>query len=305
MTARLRDDARRIVFEEVDDLEAARASISKLSLALRQILYVEIEDQLARTELGDLPLCDAVAVSVATAASESSDGSLLPSESNNEPVPTELPFKKAKRVAIEAFEREYLTRVLMANNNSITHAALAAEVEYANFRKLLVRNGLRPGGTRVSAKSAHVATYTDRILKILDENQHGLRTCEIAEKIEQAVNFAFGLLKWLAGHGRVERHGSRYNTLWTLPGVQPVPRIETIPAAAIAVLSQARGPLDARQLCEEMHTLLRGIGKPPNMEALRRGIGRLLSSGTLACIGANEHGAMYILAPKGEAAELN
>lgn len=304
MTARLHDDARRVVFEEADDLETARASIAKLRLALRRILYVEIENELAR-ELGASPLCEPSPPSAITPQPTSHNSAPIPTALDNQPLPTELTFKKAKQIATQAFERDYLSRVMMANNNSVTHAALAAGVERVNFRKLLQRNGLRPHGTKVPSKSEHAATYTDRILRILNENTHGLRTCEIAEKIEQAINFAFGILKWLARQGRVARHGNRYNALWTLPGVEPVPRIETIPAAAIAVLSQARGPMDAKQLREEMLALLSGGRKPPSRAALLRGIGRLLSNGTLACHGANEHGAMYILTPKGDAAELN
>ena len=152
---------------------------------------------------------------------------------------------------------------------------------------------------------AHAVTYTDRILEILDEDGQGLRTCEIAGKIGQAINFAFGILKSLERQGRVVRHGSRYNTLWTLPGAQPVPRIETIPAAAVAVLSGETRPMDGRRLHEEIRRLLQGVSKPPSEASLRRGISRLISAGTLAHQGANEHGAMYVLVQGGEAPELN
>lgn len=157
-------------------------------------------------------------------------------------------------------------------------------------------------GSAKKAKTAKpAAKYTDQILKILDENQYGLRTYEIAEKTTQPVSNAFGILKLLKRQGRVERHGKRYNTLWTLPGVSPVPRMETIPAAAVAVLSKATGPMDAQRLRDEIMAMLQRSGaKQPSKASLMRGISRLVSTGTLAYHGANEHGPMYVLAaPKG------
>ncbi len=47
MTARLPDEARRILFAETEDLDAARAATAKLTDATRRLLYVEIEGQLA------------------------------------------------------------------------------------------------------------------------------------------------------------------------------------------------------------------------------------------------------------------
>lgn len=215
-----------------------------------------------------------------------------------------MPFKEAKRLAVEAFEREYLSRAMNAANNLVTHAAVAAGIERRNFRKMLQHHGLRPRGARMT-KAEPDAKYTDQILKILDENPQGLRTYEIAEETKQPLSNAFGILKLLKRQERVERHGERYNTLWTLPGVTPVPRIETIPAAAVAVLSKATGPMDAHCLRDQISALLRDVGESPSTKALNRAIGRLISDGTLACHGANEHGAMYVLAPKGDASSLN
>jgi len=126
--------------------------------------------------------------------------------------------------------------------------------------------------------------------------ERGLRTCEIAEKTQQTLQSAFGILKLLERQGRVTRHGERYNTLWTLRGCSPVPRVETIPAAVVNVLSRAPGPMDGRRLLDEIGaSLLRSIGKRPSDASLRRGISRLIAGGTLAYHGANEHGPLYIL----------
>jgi hypothetical protein len=47
VTARLSDEARRVVFAEAEDLEAARVSVAKLTEGACRILYVEIEARLA------------------------------------------------------------------------------------------------------------------------------------------------------------------------------------------------------------------------------------------------------------------
>lgn len=146
--------------------------------------------------------------------------------------------------------------------------------------------------------------YTDRILEILVENSHGLRTYEIAQKTDQTLPNAFGTLKLLERQRRVERHGKRCNTLWTLPGVSPVPRIETIPAAIIDVLSKAKAPMDSRCLRDEVEkVLVQNIGKRPTDASLTSGLGRLIENGVVALHGANERGALYVLVtPKGGAA---
>jgi len=297
VTARLSEEARRAAFAEAEDLDAARAAAAKLTGTTLRFLYVEIEGQLAHASPPAL-------VDVqSTSASPTAEPPTSASESS-----VELPYMEAKRAAEAAFEVAYLSRLMTLANGKVTDAARLAGVDRTNFRRMLQRNGLRPRrapGSVKPTKAEPAAKYTDRITKILDENPHGLRTCEIAEKIDQAINFAFGILKSLERQGRVERHGNRYNTLWTLPGVQPVPRIETIPAAAVAVLSNVSGPMDARRLHDEINALLRGVSKPPSKAALRRGISRLISTGVLTHCGANEHGVMYALAQRGAADDLN
>lgn len=294
---RLSEEARQIALAEAEDLDAARAAAAKLTDAACRIFYVEIEARLARSEIA--------AATPATPA-EPADQQTVPLaiSAASEPASIELPFAEAKRLVEAEFERDYLSRLMAISDGCVTEAAKRAGVERCNFRKLLLRNGLRPRGTR-SMKAEPDAKYTEQILKILDEHRHGLRTYEIAEKTKQPVSNAFGILKLLNRQGRVERHGERYNTLWTLPGISPVARIETIPAAAVAVLSKTIGPMDAHRLRDEMSALLHAVDKPPTQAALNRGISRLVSSGTLVVHGANEHGAMYALAPKEEAANLN
>jgi hypothetical protein len=294
MTARLHDEARRILFAEAEDLDAARAAAAKLTDAARRLFYVELEGHLAQTPSSTL-VAEHDAASISPPAE-----SLTPA---NEEPSAELPYIEAKRAAEAAFEVAYLSRLMEIANGKVTDAARLADVDRTNFRRLLQRNGLRPRKAPGSVKPTNVepaAKYTDRITKILDENPQGLRTCEIAEKIAQAINFAFGILKSLERQGRVERHGSRNNTLWTLPGVQPVPRVETIPAATVAVLAKTAEPMDARRLRDEVSALLRNVSKPPSKAALKRGISRLISTGVLAYCGANEHGAMYVLARRGD-----
>src|SRR4029077_21235884 len=119
---------------------------------------------------------------------------------------------------------------------------------------------------------------------------------EIAEKTKQPTKNAFAILKLLEGDARVQRHGKRLNTLWTLPGVTPVQRIETIPAAVVEALSKTAGPMDARRLRDEARTIFaQHVGKKLRNASLTRGINRLLEEGVVAAHGANEHGPLYIL----------
>ena len=228
----------------------------------------------------------------------------------NEATAIDLPFaeaKERKEREMAALERDYLARLLAAANGNVSRAARLAGKDRSNFKRRLQEHGLRPRGTLMttSRKIEDAAKHTDTIVEILASNPQGLRTYEIAKEIKQAVGNAHNLLKLLAGQGRIARHGKRYNTLWTLADGTPVPRVETIPQAALAVVAQAMGPVDGRRLRDEMSSLLLGAGKSPSKPALRRAISRLVLSGVLACVGANEHGAMYMLGPTREESELN
>lgn len=302
MTRKLSDKARHIAFAKAERLEAACSLMETLTDEECQILYVKSETRLAR-------FVETPSATVTVTLDENIETIVEARVERPEAIKPitmapELPFTEAKRLAEAAWERDYLSRLMVLENGSVTKAAKRAGVDRRNFRTLLQRNGLRPRGVQ-SKKKEPDARYTDQILKILDEHPRGLRTWEIAEKTQQTLNNAFGTLKSLARQHRVARHGERYNTLWTLPDGLPVPRIETIPTAAVAVLSKATGAMDARRLRDEISDLLCAVGKPPSASSLNRAISRLVSSGVLACHGANEHGAMYVLAPKGDASNLN
>ena len=55
---------------------------------------------------------------------------------------TQLPLTEAKRLAAAAFERNYLVHAMESAKGSLVDAALAAEVDRSNFRRLLQRHAL-------------------------------------------------------------------------------------------------------------------------------------------------------------------
>jgi hypothetical protein len=224
--------------------------------------------------------------------------------------------KKRKKRELAALEHDYLARAMDAAKGNQSLAARLVGMDRSNFKRKLEEHGLRPPGTRMttSKKIEDAAKLTDKIVQHLARNPHGLRTYEVAEYIEQAIGNAHNLLKHLKGQNRIERHGRRYNTLWTLAGGTPEPRVETIPQAAVAVVSDAKALIDGRRLRDEMAARLRDAPKPPSKAALRRAIGRLVLSGVLESAGASTDGALYRLGPnsalyrlvpKQEASELN
>jgi DNA-binding NtrC family response regulator len=58
-------------------------------------------------------------------------------------VNTDLPFKKAKALVIDAFEREYIRTLLDRHHGNLSAAARNAEVDRKHFRELLRKHGLR------------------------------------------------------------------------------------------------------------------------------------------------------------------
>ena len=138
--------------------------------------------------------------------------------------------------------------------------------------------------------------WTDVIEQFVRDNPQGLRTYEISKHTQQSDAHTYGILQLLERTERVQRHGRRYKTLWTLPGIEPKPRIETIPDAAVHVLSKQTAPIDSRKLRDEVGKLVqRNVGKKPKIDSLKTEISRLVSKGVIAHIGANEHGPMYAL----------
>lgn len=155
----------------------------------------------------------------------------------------------------------------------------------------------KPGTAAPKAKVTKAKPrWTDMIEQLVRDNPQGLRTYEISKHTRQSDSHTYGILQLLERTGRVQRHGRRYKTLWTLPDIEPTPRIETIPDAAVHVLSKQTGPVDSRKLRDEVGKLVQNnVGKKPKMDSLKTEISRLVSKGVIALIGANEHGPMYAL----------
>jgi transcriptional regulator with GAF, ATPase, and Fis domain len=58
-------------------------------------------------------------------------------------VNTEMPFKQAKAMVIDSFERDYIRTVLERHHGNLSAAARTAEVDRKHFRELLRKHGLR------------------------------------------------------------------------------------------------------------------------------------------------------------------
>jgi len=56
---------------------------------------------------------------------------------------TDLPFKQAKAIVIDNFERQYISTLLKRHRGNLSAAARAAEVDRKHFRELLRKHGLR------------------------------------------------------------------------------------------------------------------------------------------------------------------
>jgi len=56
---------------------------------------------------------------------------------------TDLPFKQAKAIVIDSFERQYISTLLKRHRGNLSAAARAAEVDRKHFRELLRKHGLR------------------------------------------------------------------------------------------------------------------------------------------------------------------
>jgi hypothetical protein len=142
--------------------------------------------------------------------------------------------------------------------------------------------------------------------KFIRENPYGVRTMEVSRAIGQSIPGTFKTLELLKEQGRVERHGKRYNTLWTLPGMTPEPRVETIDAAIIKVLRDAKGkPIDGLYLVQTVTKIVNEAQKKkPRADSITTALYKLIAKNIIAKNGANEHGPMYVAVeqPKGELA---
>jgi repressor of nif and glnA expression len=95
------------------------------------------------------------------------------------------------------------------------------------------------------------------------------------------------------------------SALWTLPGVEPVPRVESIPAIVVDVLTKDRLPMDQRLLARRVESVLRARGRKLNEATLRQEITRLIEKGVVEFHGANEHGPMFALTVREGESDLN
>jgi hypothetical protein len=267
--------------------------VAKLTDEQCEVIYVEIEQRLAGAMESDAAA--EVAPTNEQPSTNARPSTSVPAASSETPPATNLSVAEAKRRAAEDVEREHLALLMEQANGCVTDAAELARMDRSNFRRRLQRAGLRaPGKKKPGPK------YTDQILAILDANRTGLRTHEIAKKTHQTGPNAFRTLKLLEHQGRVGRHGKRTNTLWTLPGVKPIPRVESIPAIVVDVLSKGSLPMDQQLLARRVESFLRAKGRTLNAATLRQEITRLIEKGVVAFHGANEHGPMFALTvPRG------
>ncbi len=161
----------------------------------------------------------------------------------------------------------------------------------------------RNQAAKVSAKATvpnkHATKYPSYAYlaeKFVRENPHGVRTMEVSRAIGQPIPGTFKTLDLLKEQGRVERHGKRYNTLWTLPGMKPEPRVETIDAAIVKVLRDEGGePVDGRYLVRTVTRIVtEAQKKKPREDSITTAIYKLIAKNIIAKKGANEHGPMYV-----------
>jgi hypothetical protein len=284
-----RDKARRNALLKAELFVAAWSAIEKLNIDQCEAIYLRLEERIA-----DAMSADDAAAATEPPSEKPSTSALVSAPEEKTPA-SNLPMVEAKRRAAEDVERERLARFMEQADGCVTDAAELAGMDRSNFRRRLQHLGLR-----VSGKKKPGPRYTDLILKILDENRQGLRLCEIAKRTRQAGPNAFKTLKLLEQQGRVEQHGKRSTSLWTLPGIVPVQRVESIPAIVVDVLAKDRLPMEQRLIARRVETVLRARGRKLNEATLRQEITRLIEKGIVAFHGANEHGPMFALTlPKG------
>ena len=150
-------------------------------------------------------------------------------------------------------------------------------------------------------KSAKTETkkpsLSSRIEELLKASPHGLRTYEIAKAIGRKSNATGALMRFLQDQGKAQRHGRRMRTLWTVPGATPIPRIITADDAILHLLDD--GPMASAQIeVEAKKLLLRATGNEVTPVSITSRFGKLLSKNLIVPHGADEHGAIYALAPE-------
>jgi len=124
----------------------------------------------------------------------------------------------------------------------------------------------------------------------------------VARAVQLTVQAANRTLIHLETQRRVQRHGIRFKTLWTLPGATPTRRIDTIDAAIMQVLEDARGALvDGGVLRDAVITMLEEtLEKKPGAASIATALYKLVIKKEIVKDAANENGPMYRIATQSE-----
>jgi hypothetical protein len=213
-------------------------------------------------------------------------------------------LEKARREALEKVRQEVDEREQRLNAARAAIGALKDDERGIIFVELesdLARRGSR-GAAGSKAKKPEPSpeqkpTYASLAEQTIRENPQGLRTYEIGAKIGQSTPNANGTLKLLEEQGKIVKHGKRMATLWTAPGVTPVPRIESLAAALVHVLRNSGVPMSVAELREEaVKIVTTATGKTPKGDSVTTELSKLVAKHIVDRAGANEHGALYAIA---------
>ena len=141
-------------------------------------------------------------------------------------------------------------------------------------------------------------SFAERAERFIVEREHGVRTFEVAKAIGQSVP-TWRTLKLLERQHRVECRGRRYKALWVPPGIAPEARIEALDAAFLHILAETPIPLGRQALYDAALRLVSlTTGKTPLQDSAKLALGKLIEKGVVVNAGANEYGALYVLASK-------
>ncbi len=142
-------------------------------------------------------------------------------------------------------------------------------------------------------------SFAEQALNYILAHPNGVKTIEVAKEIQQTLPSAHGTLSLLFRQKKIARHGKHLETLWTPPGVAPVKRIDTLGAAVMKVLEDAApDPVDYLMLqAEALKVIEKETGRADfAAESAAGEIYRLAKKNKIKKSGANENGAMYVLA---------
>lgn len=95
-------------------------------------------------------LKELLALSSAAASHEMSDATGAPGAEGNLAWSDPIPYGKAREMAIQAFERRYVARLLRRADGNLAQASRLARLDRSNLRRLLMRLGLRAEAWRAA-----------------------------------------------------------------------------------------------------------------------------------------------------------